>query len=83
MSSDSETNTLTFSGLDDDSAGFDATTLNTASAPSIVSALTSADDLHRGRADGRTSSAEDHSPFPTAVDGSDAGRGKSPIGDTS
>ena len=36
MSSDSETDTLTFSGLDDDSAGFDAIRVNTASAPSIV-----------------------------------------------
>ena len=34
MSPDSETDTLTFSGLDADSTGFDANSSNAASAPS-------------------------------------------------
>ncbi len=36
MSSDSDTNTLTSSGLDDDSTGFDAVSVNAAATPSFT-----------------------------------------------
>ena len=79
MSPDSDTDTLTFSGLDDDSAGFDAIRVNIASAPLDRLRGDEADDLHRGRADGEVLVIGVR-PFPGGVDGPDE-EGKIAVGE--
>ena len=73
MSSDSDTDTLTFSGLDDDSTGFDAVRVNSALKPSFTPPSPAMVTVAGPTVTPMTT--EDHGPVAVRVHRAHAGRG--------